>query len=83
MGDGEPKYLNSPETPLFQKRRNLYGLAEAAEEDPLLSQIPAVEQGAIAMLPNSTPLAAAANPTPLSITYNLDEYLDLLAAALA
>ena len=58
-------------------------LAEAAEEDPLLSQIPAVEQGAIAMLPNSTPLAAAANPTPLSITYNLDEYLDLLAAALA
>ena len=35
------------------------------------------------MLPNSTPLAAAANPTPLSITYNLDEYLDLLAAALA
>ena len=58
-------------------------LAAAAEEDPLLSQIPAVEQGAIAMLPNSTPLAAAANPTPLSITYNLDEYLDLLAAALA
>ena len=58
-------------------------LAEAAEEDPLLSQIPAVEEGAIAMLPDATPLAAAANPTPLSITYNLDEYLDLLAAALA
>lgn len=26
MGDGEPKYLNSPETELFSKRKNLYGL---------------------------------------------------------
>lgn len=26
LGDGEPKYLNSPETPLFQKRHALYGL---------------------------------------------------------
>ena len=29
LGSGEPKYLNSPETAVFQKRRTLYALPEA------------------------------------------------------
>lgn len=38
MGDGEPKYLNSPETPVFDKSRNLFGLnfARSSRKDHLI-----------------------------------------------
>ncbi len=38
MGEGEPKYLNSPETKIFDKSRNLYGLniARSTRKDQLL-----------------------------------------------
>ncbi len=32
MGDGQPKYLNSPETPIFHKSNNLYGIYVAGTE---------------------------------------------------
>ncbi len=31
MGECEPKYLNSPETPLFEKGREVYGLVQARD----------------------------------------------------
>lgn len=31
MGDGQPKYVNGPETPVFSKRRSLYGLNYARD----------------------------------------------------
>jgi DNA primase len=43
MGDEEPKYLNSPETPLFHKGRALYGLYEARQVPGRPSEILVVE----------------------------------------
>lgn len=34
LGGGEPKYLNSPETPVFHKGRTLYGIYEARQRGP-------------------------------------------------
>ena len=50
-------------------------------KDPLLSKIPAVENGAIWLLPETKPLGTAANPTPLSISYVLEDYVKALAEA--
>lgn len=43
FGDEKPKYLNSPETPVFQKSQELYGLFEAKQNTPILNQIIVVE----------------------------------------
>jgi len=51
------------------------------QADPLLSKIPAIANGQIAVLENSTPLAASANPSPLSVGWGVDEYFGILAAA--
>ncbi len=34
LGDALPKYLNSPETDIFHKGRQLYGLYEAQQDNP-------------------------------------------------
>ncbi len=43
IGDGEPKYLNSPDTPLFDKGRNLYNLDRAAAASRKAGRIIVVE----------------------------------------
>jgi iron complex transport system substrate-binding protein len=50
-------------------------------KDPLLSKIPAVERGSVYLLPDSKPLGTAANPTPLSISWVLEDYVKALAGA--
>jgi iron complex transport system substrate-binding protein len=56
-------------------------LVRTLEADPLLSQIPAVANDSIVLLPGTSPLGTAANPTPLSISWILDDYLSLIADA--
>jgi len=43
LGDGEPKYLNSPETPVFEKGRTLYGLYEARQSASAIRDVIVVE----------------------------------------
>ena len=43
LGDGEPKYLNSPETAVFHKGQALYGLYEARQSRANLDRILVVE----------------------------------------
>ncbi|MBF8723443.1 DNA primase [Pseudomonas guariconensis] len=43
LGDDKPKYLNSPETPVFHKSQELYGLYEARKHNRNLDEIIVVE----------------------------------------
>ena len=43
LGNDTPKYLNSPETPIFHKGRQLYGLYEAKKNHPQPARLLVVE----------------------------------------
>ncbi len=43
LGDGKPKYLNSPETPVFHKSLELYGLYEARKSSNRMARLLVVE----------------------------------------
>jgi len=61
MGDGEPKYLNSPETVLFHKGRELYGLYEARQALRHIERLVVVEgyMDVVALARNGIDFAAA------------------------
>ncbi|AZN38991.1 iron-siderophore ABC transporter substrate-binding protein [Paenibacillus albus] len=56
-------------------------LLKKLQADPLLGKVPAIAKGAVVLIPDNTPLAAAGNPNPLSISYTLDDYLKLIGEA--
>ena len=56
-------------------------LLRKVRADPLLSKIPAVRRGSMYLLPEGKPLGTAANPTPLSISWVLEDYAAALAEA--
>ncbi|MFD0900553.1 iron-siderophore ABC transporter substrate-binding protein [Actinomadura sediminis] len=50
-------------------------------DDPLLSKVPAIERGSVYLMSGTTPAGTAANPTPLAISWVLEDYVKALAEA--
>ncbi|MEL0138107.1 MAG: DNA primase [Halieaceae bacterium] len=71
LGDDKPKYLNSPETPVFQKSRELYGLWQARKHPRRLERIVVVEgyMDVIALAQFGIPYAVATLGTSTSETH--------------
>lgn len=68
MGDGEPKYLNSPETVLFHKGRELYGMYEARQALRHIDRLVVVEgyMDAVALARNGIEFVVATLGTATS-----------------
>ena len=83
MGDGEPKYLNSPETVLFHKGRELYGLYEARQALRQIDRFVVVEgyMDVIALARHGidfsvATLGTATTPDHLNRLFRLTENID-------
>lgn len=56
-------------------------MVKAMEDDPALAKLTAVENDAVVNLDGEKPIGTAGNPTPLSLPYLIDDYVELLADA--
>ena len=56
-------------------------LLKALQEDALMGTIPAIKNGAVALITDGTPLAASGTPSALSIPATIDEYLSIIGEA--
>jgi DNA primase len=82
MGDAKPKYLNSPETKLFDKSRNLYGLyaAKASRQKSIIicegyMDVISLHQAGFANAVASLGTALTSQQTALLRKYTKDVYL--------
>ena len=62
FGDAQPKYLNSPETPIFSKKGIVYGLPQARQRLKKSLPLLVVEGYMDVIAVSATPLAAALAP---------------------
>ena len=56
-------------------------LLKALQNDALLSTVPAVKNGAVALIEDGSELSASCTPSALSIPATIDEYLEIMANA--
>jgi DNA primase len=75
LGDGQPKYLNGPETALFAKRRTLYGLDAAREGARQGAAVVAVEGYMDVIALHQAGFAGAVAPLGTALT---EDQLDVL-----
>lgn len=81
LGDGEPKYLNSPDTPLFDKGRTLYNLDKASPASRQTGRLIVVEgyMDVVALAQAGfndavAPLGTALTENQLSLLWKIDDY---------
>ena len=75
LDDDTPKYLNSPETPLFNKRRCLFGLDHAREDASRLNRLLIVEGYFDVVALNQVGIKHVSAPLGTALT---SEHVDLL-----